>query len=429
MGVAFRFGRIHGCLGILTFVPKWLMLLCLCLRLLLLMSCSILRLMIGMVAIFDAPSVVAIFSSPKLCPSREDQWIWADDLKGMFSVAGAYRGIKQWPVNTQHPFRPKDWSRLWKLCIQDRLKLHLWKCAQNALPMRGVVAHIVNSDSDQQCLCSLCGLEAESAEHLFLRCQVARVVWHGSFWPLLIERFVDSNIAEFILGLLYASRTFGIPKVDCRNFTLAAALVLDSLWYLCNDVIHNKATIDPFVVIQTTRRGYLEHSLAWNAVEVASGLFWRPSPVGSWKCNVDVAVRSSHSVLTVVVRDSEGSLCSLYTERLTSQDPLVGEMAALWAAVRLVEDKSWPQIIFESDCLSVVQDVLHESPVAGWQMEDWLPGIRRFFSMHAPHSLCWIPRRQNKLAHRLAKWAASAVVYGFISLSAIPAHVFCCDCL
>lgn len=88
--------------------------------------------------------------------------------------------------------------------------------------------------------------EVESAEHLFLRCQVARVVWRGSIWPLLIERFVDSNVADFILGFLYASRTFGIPKADCHNFILAAALVLDSLWFLRNDVIQNKATVDSF---------------------------------------------------------------------------------------------------------------------------------------------------------------------------------------
>lgn len=78
-------------------------------------------------------------------------------------------------------------------------------------------------------------------------------------------------------------------------------------------------------------------------------------------------------------------------------------------------------IHFESDCLSLVQDVLSTSPVAGWQVEDWLPGIRSFFSTHPHHS-----RKQNKLAHCLAKWAATAAGYGFLPLSAIPAHVYRC---
>lgn len=75
------------------------------------------------------------------------------------------------------------------------------------------------------------------------------MVWRGSIWPLMIERFVDNTIADFVLGLLYAPRTFGVSKANCRNFILAAPLVLDSLWFLRNDVVHNKAPIDPLVVI------------------------------------------------------------------------------------------------------------------------------------------------------------------------------------
>ncbi|KAB1224578.1 Zerumbone synthase [Morella rubra] len=134
--------------------------------------------------------------------------------------------------------------------------------------------------------------EVESAEHLFLRCQVARVVWRGSIWPLLIERFVDSNVADFILGFLYASRTLVSQRL------IVVILFLPLPW--------------------------------------------------------------------------------CFKTRLLL-------------------------IHFESDCLSLVQDVLSTSPVAGWQVEDWLPGIRSFFSTHPHHS-----RKQNKLAHCLAKWAATA---------------------
>lgn len=45
-------------------------------------------------------------------------------------------------------------------------------------------------------------------------------------------------------------------------------------------------------------------------------------------------------------------------------------------------------------------------PRVGWQMEDWMGSIRRFFSDPDLHSLAWIPRKRNRLAHRLAKWAA-----------------------
>lgn len=53
----------------------------------------------------------------------------------------------------------------------------------------------------------------------------------------------------------------------------------------------------------------------------------------------------------VVVRDFEGSLYTVYTERLPSQDPLVGKTTALCAVVRLVGNELWPLMLFESDCL------------------------------------------------------------------------------
>lgn len=65
--------------------------------------------------------------------------------------------------------------------------------------------------------------------------------------------------------------------------------------------------------------------MAWDEVSVSFGVGWIPPLVGGFKCNLDVAMRSSHSVLAVVVCDHVGSLCTLYMERAPHQDPLVGE--------------------------------------------------------------------------------------------------------
>lgn len=93
-------------------------------------------------------------------------------------------------------------------------------------------------------------------------------------------------------------------------------------------------------------------------------------------------MRTSHSVLVVAFRNHEGSLCTLYTERIPHQDPLVGETAALLAATRIASSLSASRILFESDCSILVHDVLCLEPSVGWQAEDWLSSIRVFFSEH-----------------------------------------------
>lgn len=69
---------------------------------------------------------------------------------------------------------------------------------------------------------------------------------------------------------------------------------------------------------------------------------WLP-PFGVLQMQRDVAVRSSHSVLAIVICDHEGSLCIAYTELTPLQDLLLGESAALVAAVRLSPASPCPE--------------------------------------------------------------------------------------
>ncbi|KAB1226003.1 hypothetical protein CJ030_MR1G018422 [Morella rubra] len=166
-----------------------------------------------------------------------------------------------------------------------------------------------------------------------------------------------------------------------------------------------------------------KHVSAWTSVSKDSSLGWKPPAVGSVKCNVDVAMSYTHSVLVVVFRDHEGSLYTVYTESIPSQDSLLGEIAAFFAATRLAIDLPFSRILFESDCLVLVQDIFDLAVRIGWQAEGWVSSIRSFFRTHPQHSLGWVSCRSNKLVHRLAKWAATKDVFGFINLTSILAFI------
>lgn len=108
---------------------------------------------------------------------------------------------------------------------------------------------------------------------------------------------------------------------------------------------------------------------------------------------------------------------------------MVGETAALLAASRIVGSLNLVRCWFESDCLVLVREVLSLEPRVGWQMEHWMLDIRLFFSDHVEHSLAWIPRRHNRCALRLAKWAASSGSFGFLSASSFPSCILVSELL
>lgn len=209
-----------------------------------------------------------------------DQWICVPDSKNLFSVANAYLLTRPWSMHDHHPMRGKDWKKLWTFKLQDRLKLFLWKCLQSALPLRGFLSQFVVSDDRLAGLCSLCGLEIEMAEHLFLRCQIARVVWREAPWPIQVDLIPSVPLAVFVNQLLYAHHFFGIAKSSLHPFILCAALLMDSLWHLRNEVVHCSATPDPLVLLASLWRHFSEHVLAWDMVSLSSSFGWIPPLLG-----------------------------------------------------------------------------------------------------------------------------------------------------
>lgn len=70
----------------------------------------------------------------KLIPTHDLRWFGPQSP--VFSIKGAMYRAQQ----IRRPFRlfleEEDWSKLWKLHLQDRLKLLLWKVAAGAIPIR-----------------------------------------------------------------------------------------------------------------------------------------------------------------------------------------------------------------------------------------------------------------------------------------------------
>lgn len=98
-------------------------------------------------------------------PIREDRdkLSWIADSKGHFSLKSSYALMEMSLPPNNCPLDREHLLKLWKLPLQDRLKLLSWKSAWNAISCKSklLVLHLQADNS----YCSLCNQEEESLEH------------------------------------------------------------------------------------------------------------------------------------------------------------------------------------------------------------------------------------------------------------------------
>jgi hypothetical protein len=129
--------------------------------------------------LFDSISANEIL---KICISKEigTDYLWAPSTNGKFMVSSAYRFLYEVSSNNASSLNfPHFWKSLWKLNLNDRLRLFIWKIAWNILPTKERLSQIRITIEDNAC--PLCKVALDSLHHLFFECHFARVVWRQSF--------------------------------------------------------------------------------------------------------------------------------------------------------------------------------------------------------------------------------------------------------
>lgn len=153
-------------------------------------------------------------------------------------------------------------------------------CIKAAFPVSGLLTPFLLVVSSIGCLFPLCGLEIETFEHLFMRCQISCFVWHDSPWLIHMDLVGSISFPILVQCLLLPHRFFRVDKAFLHQFVLCASLVLDSIWHLRNDVVHNQIQPDLLALLSFIRRRYGENLFAWAIVFVSSSLVWLPLPLG-----------------------------------------------------------------------------------------------------------------------------------------------------
>jgi len=167
--------------------------------------------------LFDSCSIQCILNIHLPQTFDFDRWIWAPSISGFFSVKFAHE-VSLSLHGRVSPLSSEAWHKLWGLKIQAKLKHLLWKVAWNILPSRGNIGRVVSSIDTNAWICPFYKGPLETLCHIFLDCDLARIIWRSSSWPLITIGFSDKPISDWILAILYLVERLAITKSEAKKF-------------------------------------------------------------------------------------------------------------------------------------------------------------------------------------------------------------------
>lgn len=117
--------------------------------------------------------------------------------------------MARWTSSSNSNAEKKTWTSLWKTQVPSKIKIFLWRLAQQSRPSADLLHHRNMSTTSTR---GICGSE-DSWQHSLLHCHMARCVW----------ALEDPNLVE----AMESSRELGAKM---WLFALIDLMILSKLW-------------------------------------------------------------------------------------------------------------------------------------------------------------------------------------------------------
>ncbi|XP_062028661.1 uncharacterized protein LOC133744595 [Rosa rugosa] len=323
--------------------------------------------------------------------------------KGLFSTKSTYKVAfaSLHPAISDHSSSmviPSSWKHLWAASVPGKVKVHVWKVCASILPTTCQLRERRVPVGEG---CLFCNREEETISHVSRECIFVRDVVGlapdlGSVlglppcslleWLALCYTVVSPSSFSLLMMLLW-----GVWKERNQHLWYGKFCSAHQVYFQVVTLFHS------FKVARIPEKVKL-------GCQVKP---WCPPSAGWLKANIDGAfdMITRSGGLGVVIRDSVGTVvagaCGTCTDVAS---PVVVEALACRLACKVVVDNDLGPVMFEADCLQVVQAICAE----GEDTSDFgriIDDISSLLFSLAGSFFSHVYRESNKLAHKVAKYA------------------------
>ncbi|XP_075663417.1 uncharacterized protein LOC142633008 [Castanea sativa] len=209
--------------------------------------------------------------------------------------------------------------------------------------------------------CPVCGEEVETVEHVFICCPITIQAWANSAWPLNMVVFKDMSIDQWINIIINQSELLKIQGKEAKEFTLFAAILCDQIWKNKNQTVWGNQPAKSIKLPVRINKVFTQHKQAWQSIleEKENSPSWKPPPLRWIKCNFDTAVKPDKVVLTVVCRDSNGSIVATQSQEKCLGKSLWVDSKVALLVVSSAHKEGFAKAVLEGDAQSVIKAIMN----------------------------------------------------------------------
>lgn len=311
--------------------------------------------------------------------------------------------------STSGTMSEKIWRAIWGSKVSQKIKMFMWKLCLNILPVK---ENLRKKRVDPNGICPICLIEQETMEHTFLLCSWTRPVRFGSQVQSIPDRGNVSNIVVWLEDNI--SKLQDNP--DFTQFGLISIFsILWQIWKSRNSYVFENKIICPFGTLTQANlaisdyNNYQQDNTSSDRMSLRPNLArsgWRPPLEENLKVNVDASSNNQTrcAFSGIIIRNYLGEVLSGLTRKHHTNSALLAEALALRGSMNLASNLQLDKVVFESDCLELVQACrgVYNRGEISTVMQD-------IFHMKNNFQRCgftWTARSGNASAHLVAAQAS-----------------------